>query len=226
MQLTSLIILKEILENKKMIKKEEKRKEEKNDKRSEKFKILAAGDIHGDSKLSRELAEKAEKEKVDLIVLTGDIIGLTPSKELIKPFLDKKQKVIFVPGNWETSQEAEELSKKYKIKKLGKHDIGFFGIGNEDWALYHNESAIEDLKRDFSKIRNLEKKILVSHSHAAGTKSELSGIPGSPELRTAIEKFQPDLFLHSHIHELAGAEEKIGKTRVINVGKKGKIIEI
>jgi len=67
---------------------------------------------------------------------------------------------------------------------------------------------------------------MVSHVHAAGTKSELSGFPGSEGIRKAIDKLQPDLFLAGHIHELEGAEEKIGKTKVINVGKKGKIIEL
>ena len=76
-----------------------------------------------------------------------------------------------------------------------------------------------------SKVPSLLK-IIISHLHAAGTKSELSGIPGIESLRKAIDKFQPDLFIHSHIHELEGVEERIGKTRVINVGKKGKIFEI
>jgi Icc-related predicted phosphoesterase len=78
----------------------------------------------------------------------------------------------------------------------------------------------------FELIKNLEKKIMVSHIHAAGTKSELSGVAGSDALRAAIEKFQPDIFLSGHIHEAEGIEEKIGKTKVINVGKRGKIIEI
>ena len=50
--------------------------------------------------------------------------------------------------------------------------------------------------------------------------------PGSKGVRKAIDKFHPDLLLCSHVHEAEGIEEKIGKTRVINVGKKGKIIEI
>jgi Icc-related predicted phosphoesterase len=32
--------------------------------------------------------------------------------------------------------------------------------------------------------------------------------------------------LHGHIHEAAGFEEQIGKTKVINVGKEGKILEL
>ena len=39
------------------------------------LKILAAADIHGDSSLVKKLAEKAEKEKVGLVVLCGDSLG-------------------------------------------------------------------------------------------------------------------------------------------------------
>ena len=200
--------------------------------KKEKLKVLAAGDFHGDPKAAERLAKRAEKEHVDLVILTGDIIGLTETDNLIKPFTERKQKVVFVPGNWETKQEAKALEKKYKIRNIEDHylkykDTGIFGIGSADWTLYPDEErTFKHLKKEHEKIKNLEKKILVSHLHAAGTKSELSGFPGVESLREAIEKFQPDLFLSGHIHELEGAEEKIGKTKVINVGKKGKIIEV
>ena len=45
-------------------------------------------------------------------------------------------------------------------------------------------------------------------------------------VREAIERFQPDLALCGHVHEAEGIEEKIGKTKLINVGRQGKIIEI
>jgi Icc-related predicted phosphoesterase len=206
-------------------------REEKKDKIS-KLKILAAGDIHGDANVSKRLAEKAEKEKVDLVILTGDLTSTIPTKNIIRPFLDKKQKVIFVPGNWETEEEANTLAKKYGIKNLAHKylvykNTGIFGIGSADWALFpDDEATFRKLKEDADKLKNLEKKIMISHIHASGTLSELSGIPGNEGLRKAIDTLQPDLFIHSHIHELEGAEQKIGKTRVINVGKKGKIFEI
>jgi len=202
------------------------------EKQGKKLRILAAGDFHGDSETAKKLAEKAKKENVDLVVLTGDLFGMVPAKNIIKPFIDKYQKVVFVPGNWETKQESAMLEKGYNIKNLEEHyvryrDVGIFGVGSADWALYPDEEkTFHHLKTDFDKIKNLEKKILVSHLHAAGTKSELSGIPGHAALRKAIDKFQPDLFIAGHIHELEGVEEKIGKTKVINVGRKGKVIEI
>lgn len=205
---------------------------EEKEQKKDKLKILAAGDIHGSSEISRRLAEKAEKEHVDLVVLIGDIVGHVQTKNIIKPFIDKHQKVIFVPGNWETKTDADTLSKMYGIKNLEKNyliykNTGIFGIGSADWALYPDEGkTFKHLKEQHEKIKNLEKKIMISHLHAAGTKSELSGIPGDEAIRKAIDKFQPDLFIAGHIHELEGVEERVGKTKVVNVGKKGKIFEI
>lgn len=214
------------------MKKHKKSLKPKRPKEKKKFRILAAGDFHGDSSTATKLAEKATKENVDLVVLAGDITGFIETKNLLQPFLQKGKKVVFVPGNWETKETADFLSKIYGIKNVGEHyvkykDIGIFGIGSADWQLNLNEKkAFEKLKKDFEKIKDLEKKIMVSHIHAAGTKSEFSGFPGSKAVREAIEKFQPDLFIHSHIHEAEGLQEKIGKTRVINVGRKGEVIEV
>lgn len=197
-----------------------------------KFKILAAGDFHGDAKVTKQLAEKAAKEKVDLVVLTGDITSPIETKNLLKPFLEKGERVVFVPGNWDSTETINFLSQLYGIKNVGdryvKYDnVGIFGIGSPDWQMELDEKkAYEKLKKDFDKIKDLEKKILVSHLHAAGTKSEFSGVPGSLALRKAIERFQPDVFLSGHIHEGEGLYEKIGKTRVFNVGRKGTIIEL
>ncbi len=209
-----------------------KKQSKKTSKKQKPFKILAAGDFHGDSKITKKLAEKAEKENVDLVILTGDITGLIETKDILKPFIKKNKKVIFVPGNWETIETADVLSQLYGVKNIGEHylkykDIGIFGVGSPDWQLSLNEKKVfNKLKKDFEKIKDLEKKIMVSHIHAAGTKSEFSGIPGSTALRKAIKEFKPDLFISGHIHEAEGVSEKIGKTKVINVGKKGKIIKI
>ena len=197
-----------------------------------KFKILAASDFHGDSAAAKKLAEQADKENVDLVVLAGDITGLIETDNILKPFVEKGKKVVFVPGNWESSETADFLSRLYGAKNVGEHyvkygNIGIFGIGSPDWQMSLNEkTAFEKLKKDFEKIKNLEKKIMVSHLHAAGTKAEFSGFRGSKALRKAIEEFQPDIFLSGHIHEAEGLSEKIGKTRVFSVGKKGRVIEI
>ena len=44
-----------------------------------KTKILAIGDIHGDTGLAEKLAKRAVKENVDLVILAGDITWFNQS---------------------------------------------------------------------------------------------------------------------------------------------------
>ncbi len=210
-------------------------KENKKRKR-EKLKILAAGDIHGDTGLAERLAEKAKKENVDLVVLCGDLtLGEKSTENIIGPFKKRNEKVLLIPGNHETVATADFLAELYGMRNIHGYsvkykDVGIFGAGGANIGLFQlDEKEIYDLlKRGYDKIRYLRKKIMVTHVHPSGTKMEkfTNIFPGSDGVRRAIERFKPDLLLCSHVHEAEGIEEKIGKTKVINVGKSGKIIEI
>ena len=201
-----------------------------------KLKILAAGDIHGDTSLAKRLAEKAEKEKVDLVVLCGDLtMGEISTDNLVGPFVKRKEKVVLIPGNHETIATADFLSELYGVKNLHGYsvkykDVGIFGAGGANIGLFQlNEKEIYGLlKKGFDKIKYLKKKIMVTHVHPEGSKMEkfTKFFPGSEGVKKAIDKFKPDILFCSHVHEAEGIEEKIGKTKVINVGRKGKIVEI
>ena len=199
--------------------------------KEEKLKILAAADIHGDVGIAKKLAEKAKKNKVDLVVLLGDLHGMQGGEDVITPFKKANQRVVFVPGNWDSSFEANTLRDLHKVKNLDGYyatynGVGIVGIGNPDFQLELDEKTTFDkLKKNFDKMKP-RKRILISHLHAAGTKAEFSGFPGSKGIKKAIDYFQPDFFMSGHIHEAEGLEEKIGKTKVLNVGDKGEIILI
>jgi len=205
-------------------------------KEDKKLKILAAGDIHGDTGLAEKLAQRAEKENCDLVILCGDITMMEQSTDnLIGPFVKRNKKVLLIPGNHETIATADFLSELYGIKNLHGYsvkykDVGLFGCGGANIGLHQlGEDEIYDLlKKGFDRIKYLHKKILVSHVHPKGSKMEkfTKFFPGSSGLRKAIDRFKPEILLCSHVHEAEGIEEKIGTTRVINVGKMGKIIEI
>lgn len=202
---------------------------------SKKLRILAAGDIHGSKDIAEKLAEKAEKNKVDLVILAGDIHGAVEgtTDPVVKPFKKRKQKVVFVPGNWDSSFEVDLLKEMHKLKNIDGYyvhykDVDILGIGNPDFELDVKEDrAFKKLKGTFEKVKTKAgKKILVSHMHARGTKAEFSGFEGSKAIRKAVDEFEPDILIQGHIHEAEGIEEKIGKTKIINVGRKGKIIEV
>ncbi|MBW2989295.1 metallophosphoesterase [Candidatus Woesearchaeota archaeon] len=211
-------------------------KTDKKSKKEKKLKILAAGDIHGDMGLAEKLAEKAKKENVDLVVLCGDLtLAETSTQNIIGPFKKRHEKVLLIPGNHETVATADFLAELYGVKNLHGYsvkykDVGIFGAGGANIGLFQlgEDEIYSLLKKGYDKIRYLKKKIMVTHVHPTGSKMEkfTSVFPGSKGVREAIDRFKPALLLCSHVHEAEGIEEKIGKTTVVNVGKKGKIIEI
>ena len=211
-----------------------KKSETKSSKTHKKTKILAVGDIHGDTGLVKKLAEKAKKENVDLVILAGDLTFAEQStKNIIGPFVKTKKQVLLIPGNHESIATVDFLAEMYPNTKnihgysFVKNGLGIFGAGGGDIINITPDKEIFDLlKKGNEKVKNLKKKIMVTHMHPKGSKAEFMGFGGSKAVKKAVETFQPDILINAHIHEAAGIEEKIGKTRVINVSRKEKIFEI
>ncbi len=205
-----------------------------NKEKSKKTRVLAIGDIHGDSGLAKRLAERAKKENVDLVILAGDItFAEQPVKNIIAPFVNAKKQVLLIPGNHESIATADVLAEIYGARNIHgysfiKDDLGVFGVGGGDIGLHIiKDSEIFDLlKKGNEKVKNLKKKIMVTHMHPKGGKAEFSGFQGSAAVRKAIKEFNPDVLISAHIHEAGGIEEQIGKTKVINVSRKEKIFDI
>ncbi len=200
------------------------------------MKILAASDIHGDQILAKSLAEKAERENVDLVVLCGDLTFQEQSTDnLVGPFIKKNKKVLLIPGNHETIATADFLAEMYDATNLHGYsirfgDIGFFGCGSANIGLFQleEEEIFNLLKQGYEKIKDVKTKIMVTHVHPKDSVMEhfSSFFEGSSGVKKAIDHFKPNLLLCGHVHEAEGIEDMIGKTKVINVGKNGKIIEI
>jgi hypothetical protein len=213
---------------------------DKKEPKPEGLKILAASDIHGDTDLVKKLANQAEKENVDLVVLCGDLtMGERSTENIIGPFAAKRKKVLLIPGNHETVATADFMADVYDPYAKNIHgysvkykEVGIFGAGgatNVGPTPPIDEGEMYDLlKKGFDRVRELKKKIMVTHIHPTDSKIEKFSkwVPGSEAVRKAVEKFKPDILLCGHVHEAEGLEEKIGSTRVINVGRKGKIITL
>jgi len=204
-------------------------------KMNKKTKILAIGDIHGDTGLVKRLAEKAVKENVDLIILAGDITFAEQStKNLVGPFLKAKKPILLIPGNHESVATANFFAEMYPGTmnihgySFQKEDLGIFGAGAGDIGINQikDSEIFSLLKQGHESVKNSPKQIMVTHMHPKGGKSEFSGFQGSNAVRKAIKEFSPDILITAHIHEAGGIKKKIGKTRVINVARKEKIFEI
>lgn len=203
---------------------------------TKKVKILAVGDIHGDTTFAEKLAKKAKKENVDIVILSGDnFLEEGSIKGIVGPFAKEKKQVLLIPGNHEsvaTNAIVSELYAPYSKDLHGyyfvKDKIGFFGAGTANMGISQipDQEIFNLLKRSHDKIKNLKKKIMITHIHPKKSKSEFSGFHGSKAVRKAIEEFKPDIAICSHIHEAGGLEEKIGDTLVVNVARKEKIFEV
>ncbi len=200
------------------------------------MKILAAGCLHSNSELIERLAKQAEDENVDLVVLTGDLtFGEQSTDNIIGPFIKRNRKVAFVHGNHESIATADFLARKYNATLLHgyglKHgDVALFGCGGANIGLFQlsEDDIFSYLYRAHKNVKDAGKKIMVTHVHPAESAMERFSdfVKGSTGVTKAIEAFKPDILLCSHVHEASGLEETIGSTRVINVSKIGKIIEV
>lgn len=209
---------------------------DKQKKESKKLRILAVGDIHGDSKFAERMAKKAKNENVDLVIIAGDLTFLESStKNLIGPFIKEKKEVILIPGNHETMSTINDLTQIYPGTRhvhgysVKKGNIGIFGSGYESSTgpfFIEDEEIFKILKKGNEKVKDLKKKIMVTHAHPKGSIAEFSGFPGSKAVKKAVEEFKPDVLISAHIHEAGGLQEKIGKTKVFHVGRKPTIFEI
>src|SRR3989344_794766 len=129
-----------------------------------KLKILAAGDFHADSSLAKKLADKAEEENVDLVILNGDIVEEHKTEGIIGPFLDKKKKVFIIPGNHEAIATTDFLAELYNLVNLHGYsikykDIGIFGCGGANIGLNQlsDKEIFDTLKKSFEGIKDMPK---------------------------------------------------------------------
>ena len=199
-------------------------------------KVLAVGDIHGDTGLVKKLAKKAKEEKVDVIILAGDLtMWEENTKNLVGPLVKLKKPVLLLHGNHESVATIDFLYEMYSPHAKNLHgysfvtkDLGIFGCGGADFGMssLSEKEFFNTLKKAHKGVEKAKKTIMVTHNHPSNSKSEFSGFEGSKGIRKAVEKFHPNILINSHIHEAGGLTEKMGKTNVINVARSPAIFEI
>ena len=168
----------------------------------------------------------------DLLIVAGDITNFGREREaesILKQLLKITDKILVVPGNCdypEVSKVLDELGINLWCRGKIIDRTGFFGVGGSNptpfnTPLEYSEEEIEAcLNEGFTKVKEAEIKILVSHPPPYNTKVDRvsSGLyVGSRAIREFIEKTQPSLVLCGHIHEARGID-KIKNTIIVNPG--------
>jgi len=193
--------------------------------------LLAFSDIHRDDRKARELADMAAD--VDVVVAAGDFasvhIGLD---KLIDMLVVIETPTVLVPGNNETEGALREACTGWKAATVLHGEgttidgVSFYGLGGGipttpwDWSFDLTEEEAE------AKLAGApDGGVLVVHSPPKGNLDGPREL-GSEAILRAIEQKQPRVAICGHVHEDGGKEDRIGPTRLYNVGPEGTFIEI
>ena len=201
------------------------------------MKLLAFTDIHGSLLALKRIEHKVKSEKPDLLICAGDISIFEHGIVNILRKLNKlNKKILIVHGNHEDDITFIKYSRLLKniifIHKsyYVENNILFLGYGGGGFSMVDKEFE-KTAKNKFKKIimENKDKKIVfVTHAPPYKTKLDKLGTnhAGNKSFRKFLGKNNVALMISGHLHENFGKEDNIGKTKVINPGPFGKIIEI
>lgn len=198
------------------------------------MKFLTFVDLHFDKKLLKQLVERAKKSDIDFLVCAGDISwfgrGLA---DFLKSFSAIGKKMYLISGNHEEKKGmlAEAVKNFHNCINFDRHavEIGeyiFLGYGGGGFVA--EEEEFRKIARGWYGKYNGKKIILVTHGPPYGSHLDLmpAGHVGNRDYRHFIDRIKPKLVICGHLHELAGKVDRIGKTKVINPGPEGMIIEL
>ncbi|MBI3210491.1 MAG: metallophosphoesterase [Candidatus Solibacter usitatus] len=192
------------------------------------MRILVFSDIHNDLKaLERLVAIDA-----DYYFAAGDMGTWRKGLDAAGAILGKRAgKVYVIPGNHESDQDIEGMCERHglvyfhgKTIQAGGYHIAGLGYSNITPFKTPGEYSEAQMAEQLSRFAGLSPLILVCHCPPKDTALDRAGENmhfGSPAVRKFLEEQQPAYFFCGHIHEAEGAEDTIGKTKAVNVGKKG-----
>ena len=195
------------------------------------MRLLAFSDIHRDLRQAGRLAERARD--VDVVLAAGDLASVHRGlEEVIEVLAAIETPTVLVAGNNETDAALRAAcvgwSAAHVLHGQGVEidGVSFFGLGGGvpvtpwDWSFdLAEEEAAERL------AGCPRGAVLVVHSPPKGHVDGSRRL-GSQAVLEAIEDKQPRFAVCGHIHEAAGEQDRIGESRVLNVGPSGIVLDL
>jgi Icc-related predicted phosphoesterase len=192
--------------------------------------LLAFSDIHRDLRQAERIADRASG--ADVVVAAGDFASIHRGlEELIDMLVVIEQPTVLVPGNNETLDALRHACRGWRAAHVLHGDcveldgVEFFGLGGGvpttpwDWSFDLTDEEADELLAACP-----DDAVLVSHSPPKG---HLDGRDlGSEAVLRAIERARPPVAVCGHIHECAGEQDRIGPTRLYNLGPEGTFIDV
>lgn len=176
------------------------------------LRIFVVADIHCSYVYAWRAIDRAMELDSDLVFIAGDI----ECSDIIDEFVDSGLKIYGVTGNLDDHyiyryMQSRGILLDGEVKK--EKDYLVAGIGGLSTA-----NNIERVEKKLGELGG-DKLIILSHYPPLGfnDKTFTGEHAGLPVLREFIEKHDPVLFIHGHIHEARGYS-RLGRTTIVNPG--------
>ncbi len=193
------------------------------------MKLLCFSDIHRDLDQCARLVERSGE--ADVVIAAGDFASIHKGlEETIDALRSIERPTVLVPGNNETADALRAACDGWASATVLHGDgtdidgVSFFGLGAGvpttpwDWSFDLTDEEAADKLRDCPKGG-----VLVVHSPPKG---HLDKGFGSEAILRTIEDKQPRIAVFGHIHECAGEQDRLGPTRLANLGPSGMLLEL
>lgn len=198
------------------------------------MKLLIFSDIHGDA----AALERLMSTEADFYFAAGDLANFGRGLDKLGPIMARRRERMFViPGNHESEQDIKAFCQSFGFQDmhgrsmaLGGYSLAALGYSNItpfQTPGEYSEAELAERLEPFEAVA--DPLILICHCPPKDTQLDRAGENmhfGSTAVRAFIDQRQPLYFYCGHVHEAAGASDKIGKTQAWNVGKAGVMLEI
>ena len=197
------------------------------------MKLLIFSDIHSDARALERLMDI----DADYYFSAGDLVnwarGLHDMGKILKRRADR---MYVIPGNHESAPQIADFCATFGFHdfhggrmKVGDFEVTGLGYSNPTPFDTPGEYSEEELATRLHAFDGVKPMIAICHAPPWGTMLDrITNLKhaGSRSVREFIQREQPRFFFCGHIHEAAGAQEKLGETSAMNIGKKGYLLDL
>jgi Icc-related predicted phosphoesterase len=203
--------------------------------------ILAFTDPHGNLEAYQSLKHLVAIERPDLILCGGDLTYFGDGYDLfLRGLGGLGRTVYFVPGNHETPSTTKSLELQFTYLKnvtfqvLEVEGVRLAGLPASDafWPGARPDGGLRAKAVAMGEAGDRKKPlVLLTHYPPAGT--QVSGTSvltpdsgGSQLVRKIVEDLKPALVICGHYHQDFGKEAHVGRSRIVNPGPGGRVLEL
>ncbi|MGD8428241.1 MAG: metallophosphoesterase family protein [Balneolaceae bacterium] len=179
------------------------------------MKVAAIYDIHGNLPALEAVIDEIMREKIDLLVVGGDVVLGPMSQEALTFLLDINIPKKFIKGNCEVAVLAEMNHKKYTISEQARESVRWTSmqLNSEHKRLLSSWPATFNCH-----VRGLGK-VLFCHATPQNENDIFTQLTPEENLLSVFSGVNVEIIICGHTH--MQFDRRIGDVRVVNAGSVG-----